>query len=136
MTQEQLAAAIGCAVKTVSQWENGKQDMGILNAIAIAAVLGTTVQAILTPTKLPMIRAESIFFVSPDRIARIQAARTDLELRDLVLLRPQVSIEIEPSDLQVSKQQFLDAQDEADALYDSKVSGPLKRLLEKLRGLR
>lgn len=134
-SRPRLAAAIGVTVKSVWRWETGEQEMGVLYAAAIAKALGTTVHALLDSTAPTMIRAESLFFVSPKRIERIQGARTDRELRELVRTHPLVSIEIEPSDVQIDKQRFLDAQKEADDLFDSKLGGPLKRFLRKLRGL-
>src|SRR3990167_9432483 len=50
MSQRQLAAAIGRHVNSLSKWETGAQEMGALDAQALAKALATSVQDLLQPS--------------------------------------------------------------------------------------
>jgi transcriptional regulator with XRE-family HTH domain len=132
-SRPQLADAVQRSPKSVQRWETGQQEMGVLDAAAIAKALGVSLQALVAPETPALVRTSSLFFVSPARLERVRAAKSAEQLRALLASRPTVGVEIEPADVLVSREQFEATQSEADRLYDSKVRGPLQRLLAKLR---
>ena len=53
MTQEDLAARLGCTQTAVSYWEAGKRDPGIPDLLRIAVALGVTAASLLPDTAPP-----------------------------------------------------------------------------------
>ena len=75
LTQAELAKRIGCSTNSVSRWENASQEMGVLDAAAIADVLDSTVQDLVDPRpSLRLLRDSPLCFLSPLRIERIRSA--------------------------------------------------------------
>lgn len=49
LSQADLAAALGVSLATVGAWERGVNEMRVLDAREVAAVLGTTLEALTGP---------------------------------------------------------------------------------------
>lgn len=80
MSQKDLADQIGRSVNSVSRWENGTQEMGIGDAVAIAKLFGVTVTALVHDDAMQGAVAELAIRVLElgDRLQMLSA-----ELRDL-----------------------------------------------------
>lgn len=135
LNQRQLAAAVGRATNSVSRWELGAQEMGVLDAMAIARECGVTLQQLVDPLPdVPAIRDQALHFLSPDRLEKLRAARTPAELAGLLSLSPAVGVIVEPSDVLVTAEQWHATILEADQLYQKRTAGPLRRTIDKLLG--
>jgi len=133
-SQPQLASAIGRAVNSVSRWETGAQELGVLDALALAAAFGVRVQEMLEPApSIAAIRAAPIYWISPERVARLRAASTRAELAGCLDLQPQVGSVIEAADVQVPAEHFVAVAREAAELWRQRAPAALARLVERLR---
>lgn len=132
---------IGRSKNSVSRWEIGRQEMGILDAIAVATALETSVESIVrgstdeeAPTViLPAIRREPLFFLSSKRLASLRKAKHSTDIAKLFPSVPPVGSCVEPEDSQVSEAAFHMAVAEAAAIFRAKASGPLKQVIRQLR---
>lgn len=136
MSQADLAQAMGTQPNSVSRWEKGENEMGILFLLAAARALDTTVQALLEPSPVPpSTRTASAYYISPERMLALRNAKSREEAERLLPTSPPVGVQIEPADIQVSEAEFEAKQREADALFEEKIGGALRRLLQRLRGV-
>jgi transcriptional regulator with XRE-family HTH domain len=133
-SQADLAKTLGKHTNSVSRWETGAQEMAVGDALALAKALDVSVQELLEPRPdVGILRSSSIYFLSPDRIEKLRFAKTRDDLLGLLSLTPEVGVVIEPSDVQVTEQQFRAAVREASEMYRQRSVGPIARVLAKLR---
>lgn len=131
-SQKQLAAHIDRAVNSVSRWETGSQQMGILDALAIAAALKVPVQQLLDPMPgVERIREQTLYFVSQERIKRLRLAKNNDDLIGLLGMSPQVGVAIDPSDLQVSEADWKAYVRDANKILTERATGWLAQLLRR-----
>jgi transcriptional regulator with XRE-family HTH domain len=133
LSQKALALLVGCQENSVSRWETGKQQMGIVDMLAVAKHLGTSVQALMDPSSDPTaVRPAPVWFISPLQLRRLQAATTRDELLGLLPGYPPVGLRLDPEDVQVTHEQFKKTQRDANALFDEKSRNRLTRSITAL----
>lgn len=134
MSQADLAQAIGRHVNSLSGWERGLQQMGVLDLKEISKALGVSIAQIVDPSPpVSAIRKNSLYFISPDRIDRIRQAKSREDVLAMLQLIPPCGVVIEPQDVQVTEEQFDQTMREAAELFRQRTKGPIARLLAKLR---
>lgn len=135
LSQDQLAARLGKSKNTVPRWESGENEMGVIDAIDAARELRTSVQALLDPVAVPLQRPEPIYFLSPAFIERLEKAKGRRVL-DFLPTRPPVGIVLDPSDVQVTKEQYDASIAKAEKTFDDKAAGPMEKIAQLIRSLR
>jgi transcriptional regulator with XRE-family HTH domain len=133
-SQPQLAAQLGRAVNSLSRWETGAQELGVLDALSLAAAFGVRVQDLLEPApSIAALRSSPLYWVSPARVARLQTATTQAELAACLDLQPQIGVVVDPADVQVPADHWQATAREAAELWRVRAAGTLARLVERVR---
>ena len=132
LTQDDLSRAIGRAVNSISRWENGTQEMGVLDAVAACKALQTPVASLLLGDSLPALRTGFVHFVRPGRLQAVQTASTAAALAAILELQPTAGVIVEPGDVEVSAEQWAETSSAIAAAWHEKVPAAMRRLLARI----
>lgn len=123
---------MGRAVNSISRWENGTQEMGVLDAVAACKALQTSLPALLIGDSLPALRTGFVHFVRPRRLQALQSATTPAALTAMLEMSPSAGVVVEPTDVEVTADQFQATSKALQAAWHEKLPPRIRRIIAQL----
>lgn len=110
MTRKEVADKLGYPVNTLGSWERGEKAMRAVDLPALAALLRTTVSALLNESgeqlHLSRQRTSTTFLVMRDAYRRVQAAKSIEEVRSLFNVGIEIGFEVPPDAEEVTSEEW------------------------------